>query len=159
MLRFKRSFQIGLSDSYTVESVRLKYQQQLHLLKFRTDFEPFGFSFRRKFRAEYPDEHREEAFSVFREGGISIYTSINMINIDWSVKLDILYFISGLIGCIIGFVSCLFINLPLYLSVIAGIGGVICSVSIGIVAIMIKIDEINDACFMKGNETTSGINS
>lgn len=148
MLRLKRSFQISLYDSNTVESVRLRYQQQLHLLNFRTDFEAYGFSFRRKFRAEYPDEHREEAFSVFREGGISIYTGINRMNIDWSVKLDILFFISFFVGIFFGIAMNLLLNYSLTLFVITSILGFLASVASGIVLIFLKIDAINNSCLM-----------
>jgi hypothetical protein len=148
MLRLKRSFQIGLSDSNTVESVRLKYQQQLQLLKFRTDLEPYGFSFRRKFRAEYPDEHREEVFSVFREGGISIYTGINRINGDWSVKLDILFFISFFVGIFFGIAMNMLLNYSLTLLVITSLLGFLASVVSGIVVIFLKIDAINNSCLM-----------
>jgi tetrahydromethanopterin S-methyltransferase subunit E len=78
-----------------------------------------------------------------QEGDLSIYVKDKKLNINWSVKLDILYFGSCLIGIAFGFTVSLYFDFTLLQTILSGLAAAIILVIIGVIAIMVKIDELN----------------
>lgn len=139
ILKLERFFQID-AQSDSLDRLRLKYDKLLHLFNFRANAEHDGIYFKRVLR------YRGDAFNIFRDGHIDFLFKNGKLHINWYVKLDVLYFLSGLIGLASGFTISLYFNTPLFLTIIAGLGGTILSIMIGVMAIFIKIDEINESC-------------
>jgi len=153
ILKLERYLQIDFSQSGSIETIRLKYNKLLHLLNFKTDAEANGIYFKRVPRStKYSARDNADTMNIFREGSITIFLKNDKMHINWLVNLDILYFLSGLIGLVIGFTVNLYFNFPLFLTVISGLGGTIMSIMIGIFTIIIKIDEINDTCLLNYNK-------
>lgn len=150
ILRLERFFLIDIKGSDSIETIRLKFANSLNLSDFWTASESNGINFKMKKRStdkgSAPEQIRVAAFKVFQEGHLDIFIENNKLNINWAVELDHLYFLSVLIGLASGFTSGLYFNLPLFSQIIAGLIVTICSVIIGILAIMSRIDEINTAC-------------
>jgi len=150
ILKLERFFLIDFEGSDSIETIRLKFAKSLNLLDFWTASETNGINFKMKNRStdkgSAPEQIRVAAFKVFREGHVGIYIKSNKLNIDWAVELDHLYFLSVMIGLASGFAVGLYFNLPLFLAFITGLIVAICSVIGGILAIMSRIDEINNTC-------------
>ena len=150
ILKLERFFLIDIKGPDSIETIRLKFAESLNLLDFRTASEPKGINFKMKIRStdkgSAPEQNRVAAFKVFQEGHVDIFIKNNKLNINWAVELDHLYFLSLMIGLVLGFTIGLYMNFPLFLIVITGLIVTICSVIIGILAIMSRIDEINNAC-------------
>ncbi len=132
-------------DPDAVETIRLKYAEILNSFDFGTRLEPGGIYFKRKLSSKSASRSRVEPWKVFQEGDVSIFVKDNKLNINWSVKLDMLYFLSCLIGIAFGFTVSLYFDFTLLLSIISGLAGAIVLVVIGVIAVMVKIDEVNEA--------------
>jgi hypothetical protein len=152
MMRLGRSFQISVEDSHSFDVIRSLYCQQLKMRNFLASNELGIISFRKTVNIEFPSYKRGKVFIIFREGKISISSGINRINVDWSVKLDILYFLSILSGLFFCLVMNLYLDLSLSLTLVTGVLGTVAALFTGIVLMLLKIDEINSACFNKLKE-------
>ncbi len=140
IFKLERSLQTDFNKSVSIETIRLKYEDYMNSLSFKTNPGSEEVFFTRR------NQYRGEALKVFRDGHISIFIQQDKLNINWSVELDILYFLSGLTGFILGFTVNLIFNSPLFLSIIIGLIGTILTIIIGIFNIIDKTDEINSAC-------------
>jgi len=145
--RLRRIKKIDLAKEDSVEVVKYKYANSLKLFGFRTGIESFGVSFKRKIKTiTHSGENRIDAMKIFREGNIYIFIESKQINVNWLVKLDTLYFLSFMIGLVIGFVTNFLFNYSLFISFVTGLTGLIVFVIVGILIIRSRIDEINFVC-------------
>lgn len=142
ILKLETYLQTNLKKPDSVEIVRLRYSKLLNSLDFWTKPEYYGISFRSKNNYK----KNGDMLRVFREGDIFIDLKNGQLNVNWSVKLDLLYFLCALIGFVSGFTVSLYLKTPLYQSIMAGFVVFILSVSVGIIAMKNKIDEINNTC-------------
>ncbi len=145
LLRLARHFQLESADLDSVETIRLKYAEILNSFDFGRRFEPLGIYFKRKIGSKNASKNIVEPWKVFREGDVSIFINDHKLNVNWSVKLDMLFFLSGLIGIVVGFTVNLCFDFKLFLSIISGCAGAIILTFIGVISIMVKIDEVNQA--------------
>ena len=145
ILRLDRFFQMELTESDSVETIRLKFAEILNSFDFGTRLEPKGIYFKRKISSKNASRNIVEPWKVFQEGEVSIFVKDNKLNINWSVKLDMLYFLSCLIGFAFGFTVSLYFDFTFVQSIFSGLAGAIGLVIIGVIAIMVKIDEVNQA--------------
>jgi len=145
ILRLDRFFQMELTESDSVETIRLKFAEILNSFDFGTRLEPGGIYFKRKISSKNASRNIVEPWKVFQEGEVSIFVKDNKLNINWSVKLDMLYFLSCLIGFAFGFTVSLYFDFTFVQSIFSGLAGAIGLVIIGVIAIMVKIDEVNQA--------------
>jgi len=143
IFKLERSLQTDFNKSVSIETIRLKYEDYMNSLSFKTNPGSEEVFFTRT------NQYRGEALKVFRDGHVSIFIQHDKhdkLNINWSVELDILYYLSGLTEFIMGFTVNLIFNSPLFLSIIIGLIGTILTIIIGIFNILDKTDEINSAC-------------
>jgi len=142
ILKLETYLQTNLKKTDSVEIVRMRYTKLLNSLEFWTKPEYYGISFRSKNNYQ----KRGDMFKVFREGDIFIDLKNGQLNVNWAIKLDLLYFLCALIGFVSGFTVSLYLKTPLYQSIMAGFVVFILSVTVGIIAMKNKIDEINNTC-------------
>jgi hypothetical protein len=143
ILRLARYFQLESVEPDAVETIRLKYAEILNSFDFGTRLETGGIYFRSKLSSKNASRNSIEPWKVFQEGDLSIFIKDNKLNINWSVKLDLLYFLSCLIGIAFGFTVSLYFDFTLLQSILSGLAAAIILVIIGVIAIMVKIDELN----------------
>jgi len=145
ILRLDRFFQLESAETDSIEAIKLKYSEILNSFDFGTRLEPNGIYFKRKLSSKNGSRNIVEPWKVFQEGDVSIFVKDNKLNINWSVKLDILYFPAGLLGLASGCMVRFNFGFSLFISIISGLFIVIILSVIGAISIMIRIDEINDA--------------
>jgi hypothetical protein len=140
IFKLEKSLQIDFVKPVSIEEIILKYNDYLSSMNFKTDFELNQIRFIRKNR------YRGEALKVFRDGAVFIFSANDKLNINWSVELDIMYYLSALTGLFLGFVTNLIFNAPFFASTITGFTGLALMIILGIFSIIDKINEINIDC-------------
>jgi hypothetical protein len=147
IFKLEKSLQIDFVKPVSIEEIILKYNDYLSSMNFKTDFELNQIRFIRKNR------YRGEALKVFRDGAVFIFFANDKLNINWSVELDIMYYLSALTGFFLGFVTNLILNAPFFASTITGFTGLALMIILGIFSIIGKINEININClYLAKNE-------
>ena len=147
ILKLRKLKQIALTEEDSVEVIKYKYSKLLNIFGFRTGTESYGISFKRKIiTITHSGENRVDAMKIFRDGNIYISAENNQLNVNWSVKLDSLYFLSSLISIVVGFMTSFFLNFQLFFSIITGLTVFVILNIIGILIINLKINEINNTC-------------
>jgi len=147
LLEFKKFIKVDLTETDSVEMIKYKYTKLLNIFNYCTGYESFGISFKRKIYAiANSGEYRSDVLKIFREGDIFIFIENNKLNVNWSVKLDTLYFLSFLISVVLTLLTSFFLNSPLFISILTGLIGFIFLCVIGILIINTKINEINNTC-------------
>ncbi len=134
----------------------IESSMDLVILRFKTFFTQFNFilttdnlkiSFRKNISTwKQAGEDRSDSLSIFREGQISLSKINNTLNIKWLVKLNVLYFISLLAAICCGWLVSVFTDLILGYIVLISLVAMIIVTLIGILAIVVKINEINKTC-------------
>jgi hypothetical protein len=143
----KRNYEFNLPMTASIDLVNLKFTKLLNLFNFITGHNSDIIVFKRKlFNANDTGVVKREAFSVFREGEVRIYTENNKLKISWSVKLDNLYFLSFLIDIVLVLLTWHFFNPRVYNLVIIAIIVFLGSCFFGKTEIISKIVEINTTC-------------
>lgn len=132
----------GNADLY-VESFMKKVQEKLHDLDSKSELNNGTIQFKRIVRNTTDSgENKREALKILREGFVRIEKNgSHKIQIFWEVKLNILLFLSIMVGLINGLIVG-FIDSGIVLSIITGLLFSIIVYFIGYTVIKIKIDRI-----------------
>jgi hypothetical protein len=147
LLTIKRNYDFNLPLTGSIDLVSLKFTKLLNLFNFVTDHDSDVISFKNRF--SYIDGEgpkNRNILSVFSEGYVRVYSENNKLKIDWTVKLDKLYFISILLDTILVLFFWHFLNTQILYLIIIAVIGFLFSWFIGTTEIISKINEINTTC-------------
>lgn len=140
IFKLKRLFEIDCSRPVSIERIMFKYDEYLRSMYFKTDSKSGDICFMRKNR------YRGEALNIFRDGSVSIFFKNDQLNVNWTVELDILYYLSGLIGLILGLTADLLFNASFSVSIITGLIASALTLIFGTLSIVSNINDINSDC-------------
>jgi hypothetical protein len=144
ILELNKVFEFPLPVSSSIDLVRLKYNKLLNLFEYSTGNESDSIVF--CFKKYDAFKSRYKALEVFREGSILINPEMGKLVIQWSVKLDNLYFLSCLLMIVLPIIASSFWKISILNLIIIGTCSFgLCS-GIGYLHILNRIDEINSTC-------------
>ncbi len=147
IFKLRRLLKINFTEEDSVEVVKYNFAKLLNTFGFLIGTESYGISFKRRIiTITTSGENRIDALKIFRKGNIFIFAEKNQLNVNWSVDLDPLYFLSFLISLVIGFATHFFFKYQLLISILTGLTAFIIINVIGIVIINSKINELNRVC-------------
>ena len=146
-LTLKREFEFNMPLTSSIELVNLKFTKLLNLFDFVTGHDSDLISFRKKRSvSDGGGPNYDNKLSAFNEGSVRIYAENNKVKINWTVKLDKLYFISFLLDAVLVLFFWHFLNTKVFYLTIIAIIGFLISWFIGTTEIISKINEINTTC-------------
>ena len=145
LFKINRRFEFPLPLTASLDLVRLKYTKLLNLFNLVTSSNSSSIHFTNKALRPH-STYKYEAFEVFKEGSVSIYSEGNKLKVDWSVKLDNLIYLSLIIAVIPFIIGLLFYQLKLITLLIICCSLLVLTFGIGFLYLYFKIDEINEIC-------------
>ena len=146
-LTLKRDYEFNMPLTSSLDQVNLKFTKLLNQFNFVTGHDSDIISFKKKLSVyDGGGPNYDNRLSVFSEGSVWIHAENNKVKVNWTVKLDKLYFISFLLDTVLVLFFWHFLNTKIiYLTIIA-IFGFLISWFIGTTEIISKINEINATC-------------